>query len=35
VNGTPVTITASARAGNELAAGAPTSWTFTYVAPAA
>jgi len=34
-NGTPVTITAAARSGNEIATGAPTSWTFTYVAPAA
>lgn len=32
-NGTPVTITAVAKTGYELAAGATASWTFTYVAP--
>lgn len=32
-NGTPVTITAVARAGYELASGATASWTFTYNTP--
>lgn len=32
-NGSPVTITATGRTGYELTAGAPASWTFTYVAP--
>ena len=32
-NGTPVTITATAAAGYEIATGATTSWTFTYNTP--
>jgi hypothetical protein len=32
-SGTPVTITAVARSGNELASGATASWTFTYNTP--